>query len=110
MDVFSALADPRRREIIEMIAHGGELSAGDICDNFDITAPAVSQHLKILRESNIIGMEKRAQQRIYHINKNAIHELDTWIKHMTNLWNKRLDRLEHILTQEKKKGGKHGKK
>lgn len=103
MDVFQAIADPRRRGIIEMLAIRGELSATDISEEFDVSPPAISQHLKVLREANLLRMEKRAQQRIYRINPEAMGELEGWAKHMTELWNKRLDAFERVLAQEKNK-------
>src|SRR3989338_7078633 len=90
-EVFYALAEPRRRSIIEMLATNGELSATEICDSFDVTPPAISQHLKILREAKLVQMEKRAQQRIYHINPGAMHELESWAKQMTELLNERFE-------------------
>ena len=67
MDPFHALADPNRRRIIEMLAREGELSATEIHSRFSVSAPAISQHLKVLREAGLVQMEKRAQQRIYRV-------------------------------------------
>ena len=63
MDTFGALADPNRRSIIELLAVRGELPASEISSKFNITPAAISQHLKILREAELVTMEKRAQQR-----------------------------------------------
>ncbi len=76
MDKFTALSDPTRRKIIEMLAHGSALSAREICDQFSVSSPAISQHLKILREANLVRMEKRAQQRIYQLNPEPVIELE----------------------------------
>src|SRR5258706_1061947 len=103
MDKFHALADPTRRKIIEMLANDGELSATEISNKFKTSAPAISQHLKILREANLVRVEKRAQQRIYQINPQKITELEQWAKQMTMLWNKRFDALEKVLEREKNK-------
>ena len=115
MDIFYALAEPTRRNIIEMLASSGQLLATDICDKFRVSPSAISQHLKVLREAQLVQMEKRAQQRIYQINPDAIHELEDWAKEMTELWNQRFDALEKVLKAEKeklkkKKEKKHGKK
>lgn len=67
MDRFAALAEPNRRCMIELIAAKGEMASTDISNEFDISAPAVSQHLKVLREAELVQMEKRAQQRIYRV-------------------------------------------
>jgi DNA-binding transcriptional ArsR family regulator len=96
-DVFYALGEPNRRRIVELLAKEGELSASDIYGRFKVSAPAVSQHLKVLREANVVKVEKRAQQRVYQINTGAIDELDAWVKHMKELWNDRFDRLDEVL-------------
>ncbi len=106
MDVFNALADPTRRNIIEMLASRGQLSASDISDKFKTSPPAISQHLKVLREAKLIDMEKRAQQRIYQINPEAMTQLEEWAKKMASEWQARFSALDKVLELEKKKGGK----
>jgi DNA-binding transcriptional ArsR family regulator len=103
MNIFSVLADPTRRQVFELIAKKGPLSASDIADNFQVSAPAISQHLKVLREANLVQVEKRAQQRIYRINPAALTELSDWTAQMTAVWNQRFDALEQVLEAEKKK-------
>ena len=68
MDIFFALAEPTRRTIVEMLARNGPLSVTDISARFPISSPAISQHLKVLREAQVVLVEKRAQQRIYLLN------------------------------------------
>lgn len=106
--LFYALAEPTRRNIIELLASNGELSATDICDNFAVSPPAISQHLKVLREANFVRVEKRAQQRIYHINPDAMSEIEGWVQKMTKRYNARFDALDKILEAEKKKLVKKG--
>lgn len=106
MDTFTALADPTRRSIIEMIASRGELSASDISDNFSTSPPAISQHLKVLREVKLLRMEKRAQQRIYSIDTNGISEMEQWLVNMRRMWNERFDALDKYLESEKNKPNK----
>jgi len=103
MDIFSALAEPTRRTILEMLARNGPLSATEIYDQFPVSPPAISQHLKILREANLVQMEKRAQQRIYQLNPAAMHELEGWAGQMVQLWNQRFDALDRLLEVEKSK-------
>ncbi|MBE7474100.1 MAG: ArsR family transcriptional regulator [Anaerolineae bacterium] len=103
MDKFSALADPTRRLILEMLAREGQLSATEISDNFQATPSAISQHLKVLREANLILMEKRAQQRLYQINPQAVDELEQWVKQLTRQWEERFAALDQLLEAEKKK-------
>lgn len=103
MDVYTALADPTRRKIVEMIATSGRLSASDISDKFTISPPAISQHLKILREAKVIDMEKRAQQRIYSINPLSIDEISVWIEKLKKRWEEKFSRLDKLLEKEKRK-------
>ncbi len=100
MDAFQALAEPHRRKVVEMLAHHGRLSASEICEEFEVTPQAVSQHLRVLREAKVIQMEKRAQQRIYTFNPKSTYPVQEWIAEMGKLWNRRLDRLEAALTEE----------
>ena len=106
MDTFSALADPNRRRIIELLASSGQLTATDISDKFDISAPAVSQHLKVLREARLVDMEKKAQQRIYTINKSSLDDIENWIQKMKKVLEERYSRLDHVLETMKKGGEK----
>lgn len=103
MDTFSALADPTRRNIVELLAQYGQLSATDIYNKFTVTHPAISQHLKVLKEANIVEVEKRAQQRIYKINTASISDLEKWISNLTTLLEERFSRLDKVLEEEKKK-------
>src|SRR2546430_15913353 len=102
-ELFNALAEPTRRGIIELLASKGQLSATDISDNFDVSPPAISQHLKVLRKANFVRVEKRAQQRIYRINPGAMSEIEQWIQKMTKSWNARFVILDEILETEKRK-------
>ena len=103
MDVFNALADPTRRKIIELLARSGQLSATEIYDKFPFSPPAISQHLKVLREANLVLVEKRAQQRIYRLNPDSMLELEDWARRMTQLWSDRFEALDRLLEEEKKK-------
>jgi DNA-binding transcriptional ArsR family regulator len=103
MDIFAALADPNRRSIVELLAKNGQLSSTAISDKFDVSPPAISQHLKVLREADLVQMEKRAQQRLYQINPVKIEELEGWIQDLSKMWNARFDRLDKVLADMKKK-------
>ena len=103
MDVFSALSDPTRRSILEMLAGAGHLSATELYDHFPASHPAISQHLKVLREANLVVVEKKAQFRIYRMNPEPIHELEIWIRQMTKVWDERFDALDQVLQEEQKK-------
>ena len=103
MDIFSALADPTRRKILEMLAERGQLTATEISRQFHVSPPAISQHLKVLREANLVMMEKRAQQRIYRVNPNTVLEVEDWARGLMQLWDRRFEALDELLEAEKKK-------
>jgi DNA-binding transcriptional ArsR family regulator len=106
-DIFSAIADPTRRSILEVLASHEGLAASDIYDRYPVSPQAISRHLKILREAQLVIVEKRAQQRIYRINPSAIAELENWSAELRKRWNRRLDALEQVLEEEwnKTRGG-----
>lgn len=103
MDVFEALAAPTRREIIELLSSKGKLSASDIYGRFDASPPAISQHLKVLREAKLVRVERQGQLRIYQIDPKGMAEFEEWSQKMTRLWNKRFDALDKVLQIEKAK-------
>lgn len=103
MDIFNALADPNRRRILELLAQSGRLSATNISEKFKISAPAVSQHLKVLRESGLVNMDKKAQSRIYSLNRESMYAFDSWVKKMTQNWDERLVALDKLLEEEMEK-------
>lgn len=117
MDMFYAIAEPTRRSILEMLASGGQLSATEICDRFTVSHPAISQHLKVLREAKLVFMEKRAQKHLYKLNPDSMIEIEKWAKQMVVAWDERFDALDRVLIEEKrnllrnkaKKGNKYGK-
>ncbi len=84
MDKFYALAAPIRREIIELLAESKELTATAIADKFQVSPSAISQHLSVLLNSDIVRMHKQAQQRIYELNSTTLAELEGWVNEMTN--------------------------
>ena len=96
MDTFTALADPTRREIIESLA-AGETSFGELADNFEMSRPAVSQHLKVLRDAGIVTARADAQRRIYRLNEHSLDEVEAWLGTVRDFWSHRLDRLEQLL-------------
>jgi DNA-binding transcriptional ArsR family regulator len=100
MDAFYALAEPRRRRIIEILANRGQMSATEIAKKFDITAQAISQHLKILHDSKLVVMRKQAQRRVYRINPTSILEIEEWLKKLESNLNESLDKLDLVLQAE----------
>jgi DNA-binding transcriptional ArsR family regulator len=104
MDIFTALAEPTRRTIIEMLARNGPLSATEIYEYFPVSPQAVSQHLKVLREAHLVEMEKRAQKRLYRLNPQTLSQFEAWVQHMQQRWSERFDALDTVLERGKKKG------
>jgi DNA-binding transcriptional ArsR family regulator len=99
MLTFTALADPTRRQIVEMLADG-ERTAGAIAKQFEVSGPAISQHLKVLREARLVRVRADAQRRIYALNAAGIGELDAWLSNIRRFWRGRLDALERELMRD----------
>jgi DNA-binding transcriptional ArsR family regulator len=104
MDMFVALADPTRRTILEILASSGELSATALYEHFPVSPQAVSQHLKVLRETHLVEMEKRAQKRVYRLNPQTLSEFEAWVTQTKQRWSERFDALDAVLEREQKKG------
>ena len=103
MDMFVALADPTRRNILELLANSGELPATAIYEHFPVSPQAVSQHLKVLREAHLVEMEKRAQKRLYRLNPQTLSQFEEWVKQLQRRWVERFAALDAILESEKQK-------
>lgn len=99
--LFDALSDATRRTIIDLLAAQGQMTASEIYNKFQMTSPAVSQHLKILREAELVNVEKDAQKHIYSLNPERIRDLEDWVKRTLNLWDKRFEQLDKVLEAEK---------
>jgi DNA-binding transcriptional ArsR family regulator len=103
MDVFGALADPTRREIVAMLA-AGERNAGDIAGRFRIAGPSVSRHLRVLRESGVVSYRQNAQARIYRLEPGALGEAEQWMRVQLDALHARFDRLGAHLDAMKERG------
>lgn len=93
---LAALADPTRRAILSRLALG-ETSVAELAKPFDITAPAVTKHLKVLRRAGLITQTRQAQFRPCRINPKPLREVADWIEDYRQMWEQRLDRLEDYL-------------
>jgi DNA-binding transcriptional ArsR family regulator len=104
MDTFSVVADPTRRTMLDLLVKR-ERSVGELVGAFpDISQPAVSKHLRILKDAGLVDMRVQAQQRIYTLQPKGLAELDAWIAKYKVFWPDRLDSLERHL--DKSKGAK----
>lgn len=104
-DVFQAIADPVRREIIELLANE-TLTVNTIAEKFDVSRPAISKHLKILKECGIIAINKQGRERFCQIQPRNLIPAFLWIEQYQKLWEDRLDSFENYLIklQRKNKG------
>lgn len=94
--VFDALADPTRRRLLELLADR-ERSAGDLAGEFAVSRPAVSRHLRVLRDAGLVRWREDAQRRIYALEPQPLAELDEWLDRYRRFWPDVLDRLERHL-------------
>ncbi len=105
-DKFYALSAPVRREIINLLSDGKQLTATAIADKFKVSPPAISQHLKVLLNSDLLEVHKEAQQRIYQLNSAAIKELESWASEIANQLDKVGKVVENQVTKPSKEANK----
>ncbi len=101
---LTALAEPRRLQIVEVLL-GGPRSVGDIVQHLRLRQPQVSKHLRVLTDAGLVQVRPLAQQRIYSLQPQAFRDLDLWLESYRRLWNERFDRFDDVLQelQEKEK-------
>ena len=98
-DVFQAIADPTRRKIINMIAHQ-PLNLNAVAENFHISRPAISKHIKILTECGLIVIKQQGRERYCEAKLQKLNEVSKWIEQYRVFWAKKLDALENFLATE----------
>jgi|ERR1041385_640075 DNA-binding transcriptional ArsR family regulator len=112
-DVFQAIADPTRRDIINMIAHQ-RLNLNAVANKFNVSRPAISKHIKILTECGLINIRQEGRERFCEANLEPLVEVSSWVEQYKEFWAARLDALEEYLENETKKTttkkSKHRKK
>lgn len=104
-DVFQAIADPVRRDIIELLSKES-LSVNDVADKFEISRPAISKHLKILNECGIIRFNQVGRERLCLIQPQELIPAFLWIKQYNKLWEDRIDSFENYINQVQTKNDK----
>lgn len=92
MHALAVIADPTRRRILELL-RDGEVAAGAFCDEFSISRPAVSRHLRVLREAGLVQSRVDGQRRVYALDARPLAELDAWLEPYRRLWAQGLDAL-----------------
>jgi DNA-binding transcriptional ArsR family regulator len=104
-DVFQAIADPTRRLIIGLIA-GNAMSLNAIAENFEISRPAVSQHIKILEECGVVVIRQEGRERFCEARMEGLDEVSDWVEKQRKLWNGRFDKIGSLLEELKAKDHK----
>jgi DNA-binding transcriptional ArsR family regulator len=98
-DVFKAIADPTRREIINLIAHNN-MNLNALADNFDISRPAVSKHIKILTECGLLVIKQQGRERFCQADLRQLQEVTDWAEQYRQFWMQKLDALGNFLDKE----------
>lgn len=102
MEALGALADPTRRRIVELLAEG-ERSAGELAAQFPVSRPAVSRHLRVLREHRLVRTREQGTQRLYSLDAAPLAELDDWLRRYRPFWAQRLDALDTELKRARRR-------
>jgi DNA-binding transcriptional ArsR family regulator len=108
-DVFHAIADPNRRAIIGLLANQ-KLTVNAIAEHFPISRPAVSRHIKILKESGLVVVRQQGRERYCEARLDKLNEVAEWVEKSRDLWEQRFDRLDEYLSELQKKEKRHGEK
>jgi DNA-binding transcriptional ArsR family regulator len=101
-DAFNAIAEPRRREILDVLA-GGERSVSDLVEQLGLAQPLVSKHLRVLREVGLVVVREQGRQRLYRLNGAALKPVHDWVKDFERTWSERFDELDVVLEELKAK-------
>jgi DNA-binding transcriptional ArsR family regulator len=101
-DAFNAVAEPRRRQILDVLADG-ELSVNAIVEELELAQPQVSKHLRVLREVGAVEVRDRGRQRLYRLNGQALKPIHDWVKGYERSWSERFDALDVVLEDLKQK-------
>jgi len=103
MDVYEALAHPDRRALLGLL-EAGERSVLDLAEHFDSTRPAVSRHLRVLRQAGLVSVREDGTRRLYSIDAAPLREVDQWLARYRGMWSQRLDALETQVKRARKAG------
>ncbi|MFO0728528.1 MAG: metalloregulator ArsR/SmtB family transcription factor [Myxococcota bacterium] len=102
VDVFSALANPIRRQILVQLRRGPR-AVSDLAEGFDIGRPAVSEHLGVLRKARLVKEEPRGRERYYHLDPRPLEEVEVWLTAFSRYFKARMEALETLLDEEQKR-------
>jgi len=107
-DAFNAVAEPRRRAILRVLA-GGERPVNDLVSELGLAQPQVSKHLRVLREVGAVEVRDEGRQRLYRLNARALKPIYDWVKEYEQFWNERFDALDEVLAELKAEEKSDGK-
>src|SRR5256714_6841985 len=102
-DAFNAVAEPRRRQILDALA-GGERPVNDLVRMLGLAQPQVSKHLRVLREVGAVDVRDQGRQRLYRLNGQALKPIHDWVKSYEDSWSERFEQLDAVLDELKQKG------
>jgi DNA-binding transcriptional ArsR family regulator len=105
-DAFNAVAEPRRRQILDLLA-GGERPVGDLVRVLELAQPRVSKHLRVLREVGAVVVRADGRRRLYRVNGHALKPIHDWVKNYERSWSDRFDRLDVVLENLKQEDLRH---
>jgi DNA-binding transcriptional ArsR family regulator len=103
-DAFNAVAEPRRRQILDLLARG-ERPVNDLVSALRLAQPQVSKHLRVLREVGLVEVRDRGRQRMYRLNGQPLKPIHEWVKQYERTWNERFEALDELLEDLKKEDG-----
>jgi DNA-binding transcriptional ArsR family regulator len=103
-DAFNAVAEPRRRQILDLLT-AGERPVNDLVHLLGLAQPQVSKHLRVLREVGAVDVREDGRQRLYRLNGQALKPIHDWVKNYERLWSERFDQLDVVLDELKKEEG-----
>jgi DNA-binding transcriptional ArsR family regulator len=101
-DAFNAVAEPRRRQILDALADG-ERPVNDLVGVLNLAQPLVSKHLKVLREVGLVDVRHEGRQRLYRVNGAALKPIYDWVKEYERTWSERFDQMDAVLEELKRK-------
>jgi DNA-binding transcriptional ArsR family regulator len=100
-DAFNAVAEPRRRQILDVLA-GGERPVNDLVALLGLAQPQVSKHLRVLREVGLVDVRDQGRQRMYRLNGQPLKPIHDWVKTYEQTWNERFDAMDELLDELKR--------
>ena len=106
-DAFNAVAEPRRRQILDVLA-GGERPVNDLVHVLGLTQPQVSKHLRVLREVGAVDVRDEGRRRVYRLNGDALKPIHDWVKPYERAWSERFEQLDEVLEELKEKEDGNG--